>query len=69
MFYAFKPIVALAGSEWSFAQFRLPSDESSKAIVSKDYLHVVSKTGKYVRVRVAEEGGELKAGNVEFLIA
>jgi len=57
-------MVSIAGSEWSFAQFRLNSaqvgPDELKAVVYEDVLHIVTKRGWYLRVIISEAGGELK---------
>ena len=62
-FSALSSLVSLAGSEWSFAHFKLDSEEVSgsgtKAVVYQGYLHVLTKKGKYFRVKLTDAGGEL----------
>lgn len=49
-------MVSYAGSEWSFAQFRLDPEQVGenelKIAIFQDYLHVVSKRGSYLRVAI-----------------
>lgn len=63
-FSALSYVVSFAGSEWSFAQFKLDQEEVSergtRAVVYQDFLHVLTKKGKYFRVKIKEEGGELQ---------
>jgi len=53
-FSALSSMVTYAGSEWSFAQFRLNPAQTSaqeiKATVYNGFLHIVSKRGWYLRV-------------------
>ena len=62
-FSAFSSMVSFAGSEWSFAQFRLDPTQVGvselKCVIYGDYLHVVSKKGWYLRVAITEQGGNL----------
>lgn len=62
-FSALSSVVTYAGSEWSFAQFRLQpsqvSENDLQAVVHQDQLHVVSKKGWYFRVAITAEGGNL----------
>lgn len=57
-------MVSYAGSEWSFAQFKLNptqvGESELKTLVGQDFLHVVSKKGYYLRVDISQAGGELK---------
>lgn len=66
-------VVSLAGSEWSFAQFKLDPEEISpfgtKAVVYQGHLHVLTKKGKYFRVKMGEQGGELQKDEVQLLIS
>jgi hypothetical protein len=72
-FSALSSLVSLAGSEWSFAQFKLDaeeiSDRGTKAVVYDEYLHVLTKKGKYFRVKLNEQGGELHQDEVQHLIS
>ena len=56
-------MVSYAGSEWSFAQFRLDpaqvGEAELKSVVYQDYLHVVSRKGWYLRVAITQAGGNL----------
>lgn len=62
-FSALSSMVSYAGSEWSFAQFRLdPSqvaENELKSVCYQDFLHVVSKKGWYLRVAISQTGGNL----------
>jgi hypothetical protein len=63
-FSALSSVVSFAGSEWSFAQFRLNPAQTApqdlKATVYNGFLHIVSKRGWYLRVVIDQNGGELK---------
>ena len=54
-------MVSYAGSEWSFAQFKLNPDQVGQseiqAVIMQNFLHVVSKKGWYIRVAITEAGG------------
>ena len=56
-------LVSYAGSEWSFAQFKLDptqvSESDLKAVVFQDSLHVVTRKGWYLRVAITQAGGNL----------
>lgn len=56
-------MVTYAGSEWSFAQFRLdPSqvgESELKSVIYQDFLHVISRKGWYLRVAISAQGGNL----------
>ena len=56
-------VVNYAGSEWSFAQFRLdPSqvgENELKSVIYQDFLHVISRKGYYLRVAITPAGGTL----------
>lgn len=56
-------MVSIAGSEWSFAQFRLNPEQVGEsdiqAVIHQDFLHIVSKKGWYIRVAITETGGSL----------
>lgn len=48
--------MSFAGSEWSFAQFRLDptqvSESDLRAVVFQDSLHIVTRKGWYLRVAI-----------------
>ena len=62
-FSALSSMVSYAGSEWSFAQFRLDPTQVGvselKTVIYQDYLHIVSKKGWYLRVAITQAGGTL----------
>ena len=68
----FSSMISLAGSEWSFAQFKLENDDISergtKAVCGKGYLHVLTKKGKYFRAKISDQGGVLVKEDEESLL-
>ena len=56
-------MVSYAGSEWSFAQFRLDPNQVGESelrtVIYQDFLHVISKRGWYIRVAISQAGGNL----------
>ena len=55
-FSGLSSLVSFAGSEWSFAQFRLDptqvSESDLRAVVFQDSLHIVTRKGWYLRVAI-----------------
>ena len=62
-FQLLSSVVPIAGSEWSFAQFRLDpaqvSEYDLRAVVRGEKLHVVTKKGWYLCVEITKAGGSL----------
>ena len=56
-------MVSIAGSEWSFAQFKLDPSQVGpselRAVIYGGFLHIVSKRGWYLRVVISDAGGLL----------
>ena len=69
-FSALSSMVSIAGSEWSFAQFRLDpkeeqhdSESDMHSIIKNGVLHVITTKGPghYLKGNITKEGGNLEA--------